>query len=392
MGDNDYFVLRGSVVLADGILEEGMVVIRGERIAYVGPPLSRFTDPRREFSSPVNIWPGLIDLHVHGAGGADVMDATPKSLATISRTLVRHGVTGFLATTVTMPKHRLEQVFHTVAEVASSLEGARVLGIHLEGPWICPRHRGAQNPEYIVDPDPEEAMWALKNSRGMLRVVTMAPERPKGLETVRLLSSKGVIVSIGHTGATYEQALSAIDAGASQVTHCFNGMTGLHHRSPGVAGAALTEDRLYAELIADGFHVHPAVIKLLATLKGDSDKLILISDGIRAVGMPDGEYELGGLPVFAREGKVVLADGSLAGSLLTLDRAVRNMVEFTGMPLWKAVRMASLVPARRLGLDGDLGSLETGKRADLVVTDESCHVLKVWIRGKCVYDRETSYD
>src|SRR5690606_10185997 len=178
----------------------------------------------------------------------------------------------------------------------------------------------------------------------------------------------------------------------SQVTHCFNGMTGLHHRSPGVAGAALTEDRLYAELIADGFHVHPAVIKLLATLKGDSDKLILISDGIRAVGMPDGEYELGGLPVFAREGKVVLADGSLAGSRLTLDQAVRNMVRFAGIPLWKAVRMASLVPARRLGLDGDLGSLETGKRADLVVTDESCHVRQVWIRGKRVYDRDTAGD
>ncbi|GAA5344066.1 N-acetylglucosamine-6-phosphate deacetylase [Planifilum fimeticola] len=392
MGENDYFVLRGSVVLADGILEEGMVVIRGERIAYVGPPLSRFTDPRREFAVSGFIWPGLIDLHVHGAGGADVMDATPKSLATISRTLARHGVTGFLATTVTMPKSRLEQVFNNVAEMASSLEGARVLGIHLEGPWICPSHRGAQNPEYIVEPDPEEAMWALKNSRGMLRVVTMAPERPKGMETVRLLSSKGVIVSIGHTGATYEQALSAIDAGASQVTHCFNGMTGLHHRSPGVAGAVLTEDRLFAELIADGFHVHPAVVKLLAKLKGESDKLILISDGIRAVGMPDGEYELGGLPVFAREGKAVLADGSLAGSLLTLDQAVRNMVKFTGMPLWKAVRMASLVPARRLGLDGDLGSLETGKRADLVVTDESCHVRQVWIRGKRVFDRETFYE
>src|SRR5690554_2019586 len=185
MGDNDYFVLRGSVVLADGILEEGMVVIRGERIAYVGPPLSRFTDPRREFFVSGYIWPGLIDLHVHGAGGCDVMDATPDAIETISRTLGRYGVTGFLATTVTGEKRQLERAMENVVQQAPYVQnGAEVLGIHLEGPWICPERCGAQNPEFIVDPEPEDAEWAMQHSEGTLRIVTIAPERPGAMETI----------------------------------------------------------------------------------------------------------------------------------------------------------------------------------------------------------------
>lgn len=377
----DRILLRGRVVLPDGVMEDGMVVIRGERLEYVGPA-SQFPVDEPVKRHPGFLWPGLIDLHVHGAGGSDVMDGTPAALRTISEILARHGVTGFLATTVTMDKAHLERAMSNVAEQAPLLRrGAEILGIHLEGPWICPQYRGAQNPEFIRNPEPGDADWAWEASRGWLRLVTLAPERPGAGELIRQLVRKGVIASAGHTGASYEEMMEAVEAGVSHVTHCFNGMTGLHHRRPGAAGAALLDDRLIVELICDGHHVHPAVVRLLAKVKGP-DRLILISDGIRAVDQPEGVYELGGLPVFIRDGKAMLEDGSLAGSLLTLDEAVRKMARYAKVPLWEAVRMASLIPARRLGLDGETGSLETGKLANVVLTDEECRVCRVWIRGR----------
>ncbi len=382
---SNHTVLRGNVVLPDRVLKNGMVIFEKGIIHYVGPPLEKYKEKEKSVL-PGYIWPGLIDLHVHGAGGKDVMDGTRESLEIISQTLVRFGVTGFLATTLTMDKLSLEKVFATIAEVTPHLHhGAQVLGIHLEGPWICSRYRGAQNPQYIVDPIVGDAEWGIEMTKGLLRLVTLAPERPGALDLIRSLVQKNVIVSIGHTGATYDEALAGVLAGASQVTHCFNGMTGLHHRHPGVAGIALVDERLKVELIADGFHVHPVVVQLLFKVKG-VEKLILISDGMRAVGMPEGDYELGGLKVTAREGKVTLTDGRLAGSLLTLDQAVRNMIQFTGIPLWQAVRMASLTPAQSLGIDNKLGSLEPGKQADLVVTDRKLQVSSVWVKGRLVYD------
>ncbi|PTX55168.1 N-acetylglucosamine-6-phosphate deacetylase [Melghirimyces profundicolus] len=373
-------VFRGPVVLAKGLLEDGMVVTEGEKIRYVGLP-RRVEKAGEEVVASGTIWPGLIDLHVHGTGGADVMDGTPEALETISRTLASYGVTAFLATTVTMDRLRLQKALANVAKAGSRLSGARVLGVHLEGPWICPARCGAQNPDYVVDPGPQDAEWVWKASGGGLRIVTLAPERPGALDLVRKLAEHGVVVSAGHTSATYREMETAIEAGVSHVTHAFNAMTGLHHREPGVAGAALTDDRLTVELIGDGFHVHPAAVKLLARAK-QPDGLILISDGIRAVGRPDGIYELGGLKVTARNGKAVLEDGSLAGSLLTLDRAVYNTADYAGIPLWQAVRMASLAPAKRLGLEGEMGSLEPGKRADLVVTDGDGRVSRVFVGGR----------
>ncbi|QKI83103.1 N-acetylglucosamine-6-phosphate deacetylase [Kroppenstedtia eburnea] len=373
-------VFRGKVILREGMLEDGMVVTVGERIEYVGSPLF-FEEVEEEVRVEGWIWPGLIDLHVHGAGGSDVMDGTPEALHRISNTLVAHGVTGFLATTVTMDKPRLERAILNTVEHASSAKGAEILGVHLEGPWICPAKRGAQNPEYITDPRPADAKWVLDVAQGNLRLITLAPERPGALDLIRRLSRQGVVVSVGHSSATHDEVEAAVEAGASHVTHIFNGMTGLHHREPGVAGTAMADDRLTVELIGDGFHVHPTVIKLLARTK-PTDGLILISDGMRAVGQPEGFYDLGGLKVRAEGGKATLEDGSLAGSLLTLDRAVHNTARYAGVPLWKAVRMASLAPARRLGLDRDRGSLEAGKRADLLTTDEYGRVTRVWIRGR----------
>jgi N-acetylglucosamine-6-phosphate deacetylase len=372
---------RGRLILPDGIMEDGLVLVQDERIEYVGPPVE---DDRKIVQTDGFIWPGLIDVHIHGAGGADVMDGTPAALETISQTLVHYGVTGFLATTLTMDKPSLEQAVTNVVQMRDRLQGAQVLGIHMEGPWICPEFRGAQNPRYIRDPHPDDADWAIEVCQGLLRLVTLAPERPRALDFIGKMVGWGVTVSVGHTGAAFEEVQRAVDIGASHVTHCFNGMTGLHHRRPGAAGAALLDDRLTVECICDGLHVHPAVAKLLAKIKG-KDRLILISDGMRAIGQPEGRYELGGLPVEVKNGQATLEDGSLAGSLLTLDEAVRNMAQFADIPLWEAVRMASLAPAKRLGLEEEIGSLETGKKADLVVTDEACRVKQVWIQGKPVW-------
>lgn len=378
-------VLRGRVVLEDGVMEDGMVVTENDTIRYVGPPLAAYSEEAEVVPSGGYIWPGLIDVHVHGAGGSDVMDATPEAIQTIAQTLITYGVTGFLATTVTGDKGHLERAMANVVQHGSHIEnGADVLGIHLEGPWICPERAGAQNPAYITDPAPEDVDWAVDQSAGRLVIVTMAPERPGALEVIRRFHAKGVRVSIGHTAATYDQVRAAVDAGASHVTHCFNAMRGLHHREPGVVGAALTDDRLTVELIADGHHVHPAGVKLVVQAKGN-DRLILISDGMRAVGMPAGEYELGGLAVMSDGETARLKNGSLAGSLLTLDAAVRNTVRFSGVPLYEAVAMASLIPARRIGVDGKMGSIREGKLANLVVVDETCHVRRVWRRGQLVF-------
>lgn len=378
-------VLRGRIVLEDGILEDGIVAFRGETIQYVGPPLTEYTQSDDLVQTDGYIWPGLIDLHVHGAGGCDVMDATPDAIETISRTLGRYGVTGFLATTVTGEKRQLERAMENVVQQAPYVQnGAEVLGIHLEGPWICPERCGAQNPEFIVDPEPEDAEWAMQHSEGTLRIVTIAPERPGAMETIRALVDKGVIVSVGHSDATYEETVAAAEAGATHLTHCFNGMRGLHHREPGVVGAGLEDDRFCLELIADGYHVHPGAIRLLLKAKGP-DGVMLISDGMRAVGMPEGEYELGGLPVISDGETVRLENGALAGSLLTLDAAVRNVVEFGKAPLYQAVKMASLTPAKRIGVDGEMGSIREGKLADLVVVDEQCRVQRVWSKGKEIY-------
>jgi len=362
------------------MMEDGMVITEGDQIRYVGEPI-HVESPEEEITSSGYIWPGLIDLHVHGAGGADVMDGTPQALQRISHTLASYGVTGFLATTVTMDKPHLEKALANVSDTSSSLTGARTLGVHLEGPWICPAQRGAQNPEYIHDPQPTDADWAMEASRGKLRLVTVAPERAGAAALIENLHRQGVVVSAGHTSASFEQLMSAVEAGVSHITHVFNGMTGLHHREPGVAGAAMADDRVTVEVIGDGLHVHPAVIRLLCRTKPE-DGLILISDGMRAVGQPDGVYDLGGLAVTAQQGKATLEDGSLAGSLLTLDQAVRNTADYADIPLWKAVRMASLAPAKRLGLADELGSLQAGKRADLSLTDERGHILRVFSGGR----------
>lgn len=371
----------GNIVLPDRVLMNGQVTVQDGRIVDIVPAQSVDEgDMETILVEEGYLWPGLIDLHVHGSGGADIMDGTPEAFSTVSKTLLSYGVTGYLATTVTADKASLTRVFDALDHWQNGVGGAEILGVHLEGPWICPQYKGAQNPEFIQTPQSGDGKWASETSRGKLKIVTLAPEQPGVSTVISELVQEGVIVSIGHTNATYEQVEAAVQCGASQVTHTFNAMRGLHHREPGVVGAALGMEQLHCEVIADGHHVHPKAVELLVKTKG-IDKTLLISDGISAVHMPEGTYELGGLMVHTLDGKATLADGTLAGSLLTLNKAVMNTVRFVNIPIWQAVRMASLNPATRLGLEADLGSIEIGKRAHLVAVDSIGQVQQVWMDG-----------
>ncbi|WP_105318573.1 N-acetylglucosamine-6-phosphate deacetylase, partial [Thermus tenuipuniceus] len=315
--------------------------------------------------------PGFLDLHVHGGGGHEVMAGNEGVEATL-RFHLAHGTTGLLATTVTAPLPQLEQALKGVQKTLASPLGEVLLGVHLEGPFLSPQRLGAQ-PPFPLLPDPEVAGWLL--SLAPVRVLTLAPELPGALDLVRFLVAKGVRVQLGHTAATYREALAALEAGASGFTHLYNAMAGLHHREPGVVGLAL-ERGAWAEIIPDGLHVHPAALKLaLKSIPG----LYFVTDAVAAAGMPEGEYPLGAHRVEKR-GEGVWLGESLAGSTLTLDGALRNLVAW-GVPLEEAARRLTALPARYLGLS-DRGEVAPGKRADLVVLDQELRVQGVFLGGR----------
>ncbi|GMA51609.1 N-acetylglucosamine-6-phosphate deacetylase [Alicyclobacillus contaminans] len=334
--------------------------------------------------------PGFIDLHVHGADGAEVMDGTPAALRRIGRFHARHGTTGWLPTTLTAPVASILQSLQAARRVQQSPspdDGARILGVHLEGPFISPRKVGAQNPAHVLAPS-VEVMRAFEHvSPGLVKKVTLAPEQPGALALVHWLRERGIIPSIGHTEGTFAEIVRAMEAGATQATHLFNAMTGLHHREGGAAGACLLADDVTCELIADTLHVHPDVMRLVVRVKGP-DRIALITDAIAATGRPDGRYRLGELEIVVTEGKSLLKDGhTLAGSTLTMDAAVRNMVSRVGVSLEDAVIMASTTPARELGLGDRKGAIAVGYDADLVVLDENLTVARTFVQGREVYCR-----
>lgn len=341
--------------------------------------------------------PGFIDLHIHGAAGADVMDATPEALATMARALPQEGTTAFLATTITAPAERIETALANVdrylreAKAADGREQgnrgeAEILGIHLEGPFISKKHAGAQPLDSIVPGDIALFRRWQQISGRRIRLVTLAPEEEGILPLIEALREEGVIASIGHTDADYDQVGKAVEAGATHVTHLFNTMTGLHHRKPGTVGAALTSTALMVELIVDGIHVHPAAISLTYKAKG-KEGITLITDAMRAKCLKNGIYDLGGQRVFVSDGKATLSDGTLAGSLLKLDQGVRNMVRFSGCALEEAVFMASYNPAKELGILNRKGSLAIGKDADLVLLNSKGEVEATFCRGHLAYKR-----
>lgn len=326
-----------------------------------------------EFPRDHYLIPGLIDLHIHGAAGHDVMDGTAEALLAMQRTLAKEGVTGFLATTMTADHERISSVLKTIAKVMPNKEGAAILGVHLEGPFISPKKIGAQNNQAICLPDAALVSHWQALANGAIKLITLAPELPEALQLIKKLNEMGIITSVGHTNATYAETHLAIDAGCTHATHLFNAMRGIHQREPGAVGALLLAEKVNAELIVDGLHLHPAIIELALRVKG-KDKLLLVTDAMRAKCLGDGQYDLGGQMVMVRSDKATLADGTLAGSTLSMPQAIKNMVQFTQCSLADAIYMASYNPARVLGIANRKGSIEKGKDADLVVMGPALEV------------------
>ncbi|WP_166238295.1 N-acetylglucosamine-6-phosphate deacetylase [Paenibacillus turpanensis] len=380
---NTFRIYNVKLVKEEAVIDNGELRVEDGIIVYAGPKLPTLPLHFELSIDGEGRWllPGFVDVHVHGGAGADFMDATPAAFRAIMRFHACRGTTAMLATTITAPKARLEAVLHTASRY-KPMGGARLLGIHLEGPFISPKHPGAQNPAHIVPPRPDWLREWLARFPGLLRIVTLAPETEGALELIRLLCSHSVIAAAGHTDAAYEQMLAAADAGLTHAVHTYNAMRGLHHREPGAVGAVLTDQRISAELITDGRHVHEAALRLALQAKGTA-KTLLVSDAMAAAGMPDGRYELGGLGVTVKAGTARLTEsGALAGSTITLLDAYRFAVGQLGVSPVDACRMACLNPARLLGMDGICGSLAEGKQADAILLGEDGEPRQVWISGE----------
>lgn len=370
----------------------GWILIDGERIVQMGEGEASPNESAHTIDGQgMTALPGFIDMHVHGSAGRDTMDATPEAIADMARFFAAHGVTGFLATTVTAPGLETKRALENAAACTGRIPGgATVLGAHLEGPYINLNAKGAQDGRYVRRADPGEYRAWLEI--GVIRQVTTAPEFADNREFIRECAARGVVVSIGHTQATYEEMLAAVELGARQATHTFNAMTPLHHRKPGAAGAALTVDKIACEVIADTIHVHPAILNLIVRAKG-TDGVIVVTDAVRGAGMPDGLYHLGELEVNVSNsaGMVTLRDGTLAGSILTMDRGLRNMLAATGLPLSQIWPMTSANAARQLGIADRKGALRVGYDADLVLLDNNCMVQLTIAQGEVVFNAQTQW-
>lgn len=342
-----------------------------------------------EFPETYHLVPGFIDLHVHGVNGSDVMDATPDALQNISNTLAKEGTTGFLAATMTASLEKIEQTLLVAGKYRQEPQtGAALFGVHLEGPFLAPSKVGAQRDDDLLTPKKEYIERWQELSNDAIKLVTLAPELPNSLAFIRYLKQKNIIASIGHSDATYAQCLAAIEAGCSHMTHLFNAMRGIHQREPGVVTAGLLADEVLAELIVDGVHLHPAIVELALRVKG-KNKIALVTDSMRAKCLAAGVYELGGQAVTVKDDVACLENGVLAGSVLKMNSAVKNLVEFTGCSLADAVQMAAGNPARALGMFGERGSIALGKAADLVVLDEDLRVVLTLVGGVVTYSAET---
>lgn len=331
--------------------------------------------------------PGLIDLHIHGRDGCDVMDGTINSLDKISMSLAQHGVTGFLATTVTSTWEKTLQAFNAIGVAAQTkMSGAAVLGGYSEGLFFTKDHKGAHDDQFFLDLTAERVDAMIEATKGALKVIALAPEIENSVKVTKHITAQNVQVMVGHTNATYQETIDVIDAGASGGVHVFNGMRGIHHREPGCTGAVLTKD-CCVEVIADGVHLHPAILDLIYKVKPVED-INLISDCINAGGMPDGTYRLGELDVKVENGIARTNEGSLAGSTLTLEKAVHNMSNLAGIEFRDAVHMASLSPAKFLKLEKTKGSIKEEKDADLCILGSDGEVIMTVINGEIVYQND----
>jgi N-acetylglucosamine-6-phosphate deacetylase len=376
------------ILTPDEEISDGVIVVEGSRIAAIGHRDEMRLPPGAVdyVATGMTVVPGFVDIHIHGAGGHDVMEGNARALDRITATVARHGTTSIVATTVTAP---VEDTCHSLQGIARYIrahenaesEGlaAEILGVHLEGPFISKARRGVHPPDALAKPSVATLGKFIEAADGLVKIVTVAPELPGALELIAAAVAAKIVAAIGHTDADYDQARAAIHAGARHAVHIYNAMRPFEHRDPGVVGAILTDPEVTAEVIADLVHVAGPAIQVLIGTKG-FDTILLVSDGIAATGMPDGKYRLGNFEVLVKDGVARNSEGKLAGSTLTMDRALRNIVGI-GVPLQDAIRMATVLPARRLGLAGKKGIIAVGADADIVALTSDLRVGGVMTRG-----------
>jgi len=384
-------IKNGSVVLPDGILEDGAVMIDDQgKIAFVG----RAVDLPAQAGEMLDLGgkilsPGFIDIHVHGGHGVtfDNTDSLAEDLRAYSTWVATTGVTGFLPSiTAPTPEELTELIQSMIQEFKKGLPGAKGLGIHLEGPFLNIEKKGAQNPAWIRNPSLEEAQMYLQVGQGWIKQITIAPELPNAKMVAGFYKDAGVTVALGHSTADFETAAQALKGLWTHVTHTFNAQTGFHHRRPGVVGAVMCSEGVTAELIADLVHVHPGAMKALVRCIGP-EQIVLVTDAMEAAGLPDGEYSLLGAKVYVVDGKATQTDGTIASSSAVLSQCVKNMHIEVGISLTDAINMASLNPARVIGMGAQYGSLQVGRPANLIITDWDLNIYMTIVDGKIVYNQ-----
>ena len=378
------YIINGKIVLPDSVVCGKALAFDSKTgkisgIVNTPPAGSEIIDAAGNYVAP-----GLVDIHIHGYLGEDTCDAKPEGIKNMAYGIAKNGVTSFLPTTMTVSKDEIIAALNAVRslkEESKSWDGAEIIGVHAEGPFINPSKKGAQAEENILVPD---ADFILENA-DIITSVTLAPEMDKDHNCIKKLASESkVLVSMGHTDATFDEAVSAVKDGISHATHLFNAMSALAHRNPGVVGAALACDNVSTEVIADTFHINPGLYSIIAKAKGD--KFVLITDCTRAGGMPDGEYDLGGQPIFLKGIECRLADGTIAGSVLRLNCAVKNVLDHTSLPVYEVFKMASLNPASAIHCADRIGSLEEGKDADIIIADENINIIRTIKKGRTIYE------
>ena len=378
------YIINGKIVLPEAVVCDKALAFDAASGKIVGvvdtvPSDASVVDAKGNYVAP-----GLVDIHIHGYLGEDTCDAKPEGIKKMAYGVAENGVTAFLPTTMTVEKEQIVAALNAVRslkEESKTWGGAEILGVHAEGPFINPSKKGAQAEENILVPD---ADFIIENE-DIIKIVTLAPEMDEGHKCIKKLAAESsVLVSMGHTDAKFEEAMSAAKDGVNHATHLFNAMSALAHRNPGVVGAALASDNVSAEVIADTFHINPGLYSIVAKVKGD--KMVLITDCTRAGGMPDGEYDLGGQPIFLKGIECRLADGTIAGSVLKLNCAVKNVIDHTDLPINEIFKMASLSPAKAIKVDDRLGSLEEGKDADIIIADENINIIRTIKKGITIYE------
>ena len=375
------YIINGKIVLPDRIVE-GKVLAYDTKIEGIVEPCAVPADAEVIDACGNYVAPGLVDIHIHGYVNADVSDGSSDGIRDIAVGIAKNGVTSFLPTTMTVSVAEIDAALNSVRAVkeeSKSWDGAEIIGVHAEGPFINPSKKGAQAEENILKPDAE---YLIKN-QDIIRSVTLAPEMDTDHECIkRVAKETNIVISMGHTDATFEEAMSAVSDGVSHSTHLYNAMSPMHHRKPGVVSAIFSSN-VSTELIADTFHIHPGLFGMVASIK--KDKLVLITDCTRAGGMPDGEYSLGGQPIFLKGIQCLLADGTIAGSVLKLNNAVKNVLDATDLDVPTVVSMATINAAKAIREDHRIGSLESGKDADIIIADGDFNIKSTIKAGRVIY-------